>query len=93
MTVGEFQAWLDGMSENMRGVPTKKQWERIKEKLAEVYEQKCSGCNHYHPWTYTTTTPSSDWTITNNDLIGCDSNNVTVDGTSCSYTTNAGENQ
>lgn len=37
MTLNEFQAWLEGYSEAFTsGAPTAGQWEKIREKLAEV---------------------------------------------------------
>ena len=36
MTPGEFKAWFDGFTEALDDVPTKKQWARIKERVAEI---------------------------------------------------------
>jgi hypothetical protein len=38
MTIAEFKAWLCGFSEGMGAPPTQEQWEKIKEKLAQVRE-------------------------------------------------------
>lgn len=40
MTVGEFKAWLEGYTENgaIDGSISKKQWARIKERIAEIKE-------------------------------------------------------
>ena len=36
MTVKELKAWLEGFSEAIDGAPTEKQWELVKEKIAET---------------------------------------------------------
>lgn len=36
MTNGEFKAWFEGFSESIEASPTKKQWERIKARIAEI---------------------------------------------------------
>jgi hypothetical protein len=36
MTLAEFKAWFDGFTESMDGPPSKKQWDRIKERVAQV---------------------------------------------------------
>jgi hypothetical protein len=36
MTFSEFRAWFAGYVENIDGVPTLEQWERIKSRLDEV---------------------------------------------------------
>lgn len=36
MKVNEFQAWFEGFTECITGIPNKKQWERIKEKVAAI---------------------------------------------------------
>ncbi len=36
MQVSEFKAWFDGYTEAMNGTPTKAQWARIKERVAEI---------------------------------------------------------
>jgi len=36
MTPNEFKAWFDGFTEAFEGSPTKKQWERIKARVAEI---------------------------------------------------------
>lgn len=36
MTPQEFKAWFDGFTEAMSGCPTKAQWGRIKERVAEI---------------------------------------------------------
>ena len=36
MTLAEFKAWFDGFTESMEGVPSDKQWERIKARVAEI---------------------------------------------------------
>ncbi len=36
MTPNEFKAWFDGFTEAFEGSPTKKQWERIKSRVAEI---------------------------------------------------------
>lgn len=36
MTLSEFKAWFEGFTEDMDGAPSKKQFERIKEKVAQI---------------------------------------------------------
>lgn len=36
MTPIEFKAWFDGFTEAFTGVPTKAQWTRVKERVAEI---------------------------------------------------------
>lgn len=36
MTPREFKAWFDGFTEAFTGAPTKAQWGRIKERVAEI---------------------------------------------------------
>lgn len=36
MTPAEFKAWFDGFTEAFSGCPTKAQWTRIKERVAEI---------------------------------------------------------
>jgi len=36
MTPSEFKAWFDGFTEALEGVPSEKQWERIKARVAEI---------------------------------------------------------
>lgn len=36
MNLAEFKAWFDGYTEDMKDAPTKKQWERIKARVAEI---------------------------------------------------------
>lgn len=36
MNLSEFRAWFEGFTENISGVPTKKQWARIKERVEEI---------------------------------------------------------
>lgn len=36
MTPSEFKAWFDGFTEAFTGVPTKAQWTRVKERVAEI---------------------------------------------------------
>ena len=77
MTVGEFKAWMDGYSEQIKGVPSQKQWKRIQEKLDEIYD-----CQDHYPymrpfpwyvestplwkpfWSNTTTTSPANTTFT-----------------------------
>ena len=58
MDVSEFKAWFEGFTEGFSGTPTKKQWERIKEKIVAidgnriVYREYYD--RYYKPWhTYT----------------------------------------
>ena len=36
MTPVEFKSWFEGFTESMSGVPTKAQWARVKERVAEI---------------------------------------------------------
>lgn len=36
MTPQEFKAWFEGFTEAFAGVPTKAQWARVKERVAEI---------------------------------------------------------
>jgi hypothetical protein len=36
MTLQEFKAWFEGFTEGMRGVPSEKQWGRIKARVGEI---------------------------------------------------------
>lgn len=36
MRLTEFKAWFEGFTENISGVPSKKQWERIRERVGEI---------------------------------------------------------
>lgn len=36
MTPSEFKAWFDGFTEAFTGCPTKAQWARVKERVAEI---------------------------------------------------------
>lgn len=36
MTTQEFKAWFEGFTECIEGTPSKKQWERIKNRVAEI---------------------------------------------------------
>lgn len=36
MTTQEFKAWFEGFTESIEGPPSKKQWERIKARVAEI---------------------------------------------------------
>ena len=36
MTEKEFKAWFEGFCEGIEGIPNEKQWEKIKEKIAQL---------------------------------------------------------
>src|SRR5262245_15416306 len=36
MTPSEFKAWFEGFAEGIEGVPTLKQWEKIKQRASEI---------------------------------------------------------
>lgn len=58
MDFKEFKAWVDGYMEGIEGkTPTKKQWEKIKEKL-----ENANGCGCWHPYTWIT--HNEPWKIT-----------------------------
>lgn len=39
MLVAEFKAWFEGFTENMSGIPNKKQWDRIKKRVEEIDDE------------------------------------------------------
>jgi hypothetical protein len=40
MTRSEFKAWFDGFCENIHGLPNKRQWARIQERVGEIDESE-----------------------------------------------------
>lgn len=36
MTLSEFKAWFEGFTENIDGIPSKKQWARIRKRVNEI---------------------------------------------------------
>jgi len=36
MTLAEFKAWFEGFTEGMEGAPSANQWDRIKERVAQI---------------------------------------------------------
>ena len=61
MTPTEFKAWFDGFTENIKGVPSAKQWERIKERVKEVEGDAYVWRYDIRPWWpqwYVTTAPA-----------------------------------
>ncbi len=85
MTPQEFKAWFDGYTEALDGLPSKKQWDRIKSRVAEIDGKETTHTvfvNRY--WTYPVA-----WNgyVAQNAV----SNNIRDDGHSvqCSYTANA----
>ena len=65
MTVNEFKAWFEGFTESMERVPTKAQWNRIKEKIDSVDDMPTSHAvfieRHLQPYrTYWSTWSSGD---------------------------------
>jgi hypothetical protein len=57
MTMQEFKAWLDGYMEDRPGGPNPKEWEKIREKLNEVYPDPC----HRDHWPYYPYVPLQPW--------------------------------
>jgi hypothetical protein len=58
MTLQEFKAWFDGFTENINGVPSKKQWERIKERDGQINGVAVTREVYYEWWPrYWTTAP------------------------------------
>lgn len=69
----EFKAWFEGFSENMKGPPTKQQWERIQKKVKEISSHP-SWYWHYspgYPWVTTTFTTTGS-KVTTTDSITTD---------------------
>lgn len=60
MTPQEFKAWFDGFTEGLEGTPSKKQWERIKVRVAEIDGAPVTYYRYledywrpyYRPWVY-----------------------------------------
>jgi hypothetical protein len=58
MTLSEFKAWFEGLSESMEAPPTEDQWKRIKTRVAEingtatpypvVVDRYVTSCRRYH---------------------------------------------
>lgn len=81
MTFKEYKAWFEGFTEAFDGkVPTKAQWKRIQERLAEVVPETtiqwsgCRGHNDYYwrPWWptwYTYTYTSNDGGVISNGSV------------------------
>lgn len=57
MTPQEFKAWFEGFTEAFTGVPTKSQWTRVKERVAEI-DGKPVTERHYIDRYWPTYTPS-----------------------------------
>lgn len=36
MNLSQFKSWFEGFTENLSGVPNKRQWARIQERVAEI---------------------------------------------------------
>ncbi len=61
MNLSEFKAWFDGFTEGMSGLPNKKQWARIQERVEEITSEPTPWPvfvqRYYNPfqpyWTYT----------------------------------------
>ncbi len=52
MTPLEFKSWFDGFGEGIESTPTKKQWTRIKERVAEIDGQPLAEkvLDRYYPY-------------------------------------------
>ena len=59
MTLGEFKAWVEGFEESFLVAPSHEQWNKIKEKLAEV---QVVDTIPYSPNPPYITAPGSSWT-------------------------------
>ena len=69
MTSIEFKAWFDGFTEAMKGAPTKAQWARIKERVAEIDGKPVTEYiwhHRYWPYYSISNTSGSPTTICNN---------------------------
>lgn len=72
MTVGEFQAWLEGFEEALAGkAPNKAQWKKIKEKLQTVHGNNCN-LNHYpwYNWAICSNTSQINWESSSGEIGG-----------------------
>ena len=61
MKAEEFKAWFEGYTENIKKVPTQKQWRRIKERVEEVRTDTV--WHNWYPNWWTVTTNSNDFWI------------------------------
>ena len=56
MTPGEFKSWFDGFTEGFDGTPSKKQWERLKQRVAEIdnkpVTERVFVDRYWHPYYY-----------------------------------------
>jgi len=69
MTLTEFKAWFDGYTEDMGGVPSAKQWKRIKEVVGDIDGQAVTlpiYIDRY--WRPYSTSPTIPWWTTNGTL-------------------------
>lgn len=59
MTQGEFKAWFEGFSENIKGAPTQKQWARIQERVSQIdgHELTTKVIHEWYPRYWYTYTP------------------------------------
>jgi len=85
MTNKEFKAWFEGFTEALSGTPTKAQWARIKERVAEIdgnpvteqiyvdrYWPAYNGPYYYRPyWMQTTGGSVSVGAISGTSLTNC----------------------
>lgn len=78
MLIREFKAWFDGFTEEMKSTPTKAQWARIKERVAEIDGQQVTYkyfYEHYWPNHFYLSSPNRWTTYTANTVAQGTSNN------------------
>ncbi len=93
MTPKEFKAWFEGFTEAFSGMPTKAQWLRIKERVAEIDGQPITErvfVDRYWPsWPIYSPaplySPPARWVMTNIAADGVSSNNTQWSGTTAMY--------
>jgi hypothetical protein len=69
MTPNEFKAWFDGFTEAFEGrIPTKAQWGRIKDRVAEIDGMPVTHTVYMDRYAYWVNTPSFKYPITTTTL-------------------------
>lgn len=75
MNLQEFKAWFEGFTEVMDAVPTRKQWERIQERVKQIKDAPTTRdvfIRHYWPpyytWTPTYTPIVQHWSPTSYEV-------------------------
>ena len=75
MQVSEFKAWFEGFTESIEGLPNKKQWERVKEKVALVDGKSIVYREYVDRW-YSRPYYGSSWTTLSYNAADTNCNGV-----------------